>query len=82
MLRFRVLTYKPIVDIVRKRGTVSKTKVKEWKKVNYLRFANPGVQRRMGILEHEDRHVEEQSDVDEGDLDFIGLNEMHDLHER
>lgn len=82
MLRFPILTYKPIVNIVRKRGTVSKTKVKEWRKVNYSRFPNPGIQRRMGILEHEDRHVEELSDVDDADADFTGLNEMHDLHER
>jgi hypothetical protein len=69
------------VDIVRKRGTISKTKEKERKKANYLRFPNPGIQRRMGILEHEDRHIE-LSDVDDAEFDFMGLNEMHDLHER
>jgi hypothetical protein len=70
------------VDIVRKRGTISKTKAKEWKKVNYSRFSNPGIQRRLGILEHEDRNIEESSDVDDTDFDFMGLNQMHDLHER
>jgi hypothetical protein len=70
------------VDIVRKRGTISKTKEKGWKKANYMRFPNPGIQRRVGIMEHEDRHIEELSDVDDTDFDFIGLNEMHDLHER
>jgi hypothetical protein len=70
------------VNIVRKRGTISETKVKQWKKANYTRISNPGVQRRLGILENEDRHVEELSDMDDTDLDFTGLNEMHDLHER
>jgi hypothetical protein len=64
------------------RGTMSKTKVKEWKKVNYTRLPNPGIQRRVRILEHGDRHIEKPSDVDDAEFDFMELNQMHDLHER
>lgn len=67
---------------VRLHGTISKTKVKEWKKVNYTRLPNPGIQRRVQILENEDRYIEEPSEVDDADFDFMELNQMHDLHER
>jgi hypothetical protein len=71
-----------MVHIIRRRRTLSKTKTKAWKKPNYSRFSNPGIQRRLGILEHEDKDVTEPRHVDDTDVDFMEVNKMHDLHER
>jgi hypothetical protein len=71
-----------VVDTMRKYGTRPKRKVREWKKVDFTRFPNPGIQRRVKMFEHEDRHIEEPSEIDDEDFDFMELNQMHDLHER
>jgi hypothetical protein len=71
-----------MVDIVRSCGTSSKTKLKEWKKPKYSRFSNPGIQRRLGMLEHEGQAVTEPNDIDDTEFDFMEVNKMLDLHER
>ena len=82
MLSFRILTYGPMICIRRTRGTITKTKVQAWKKPSYSRLSNPGIQRRLGIMEPEDESVAEFSDVDDTEFDFMDVNKMHDLHER
>ena len=61
---------------------MSKTKAKAWKKPSYSRLSNPGIERRLGIMEHEDKAVTESTDVDDTEFDFMEVNKMHDLHER
>jgi hypothetical protein len=70
-----------MVEIIRRRGSSSKTKTKEWKKPNYSHFPNPGIQRRLGIAEHEEVVETEPSDVDDTDFNFMEVNKMHHLHE-
>jgi len=82
MLSFRILTYGPMICIVRRRGTITKTKVRAWKKPSYSRLSNPGIQRRLGIMEPEVQAMTERSDVDDTEFDFMEVNKMHDLHER
>jgi len=82
MLSFRILTYGPMICIVRSRGTITKTKLHVWKKPSYSRLSNPGIQRRLRIMEPEDQAMTECSDVDDTELDFMEVNKMHDLHER
>jgi len=74
--------YGPMIYIVRRRGTITKNKVQAWKKPNYSRSSNPGIQRRLGVMEHEDQGMAEFSDVDDTEFDFMDVNKMHDLHER
>jgi len=71
-----------MICIVRRRGTITKTKVQAWKKPNYSRLSNPGIQRRLRIMEREDQAMAESSDVDDTEFDFMDVNKMHDLHER
>lgn len=82
MLSFRILTYGPMICTVRRRGTITKTKVQASKKPSYSRLSNPGIQRRLEIMEPDDQVVAECSDVDDTELDFMDVNKMHDLHER
>ena len=82
MLSFRILTCGPMICIVRRRGTITKTKVQAWKKPSYSRLSNPGVQRRLEIMEPEDQPMTECSDIDDTEFDFMEVNKMHDLHER
>ena len=71
-----------MICIVRRRGTITKTKVKAWKRPNYSRLSNPGIERRLEIMEREDQGIAEYTDVDDTEFDFMDVNKMHDLHER
>jgi hypothetical protein len=71
-----------MVYIIRRRWTLSKIKTKDLRKPKYSRLSNTGIQRRLEILEREDRAIEETSDIDDTDFDFMNVNKMHDLHKR
>jgi hypothetical protein len=71
-----------MICIVRRRKKKKKTKVRAWKKPSYSRLSNPGIQRRLGIMEPEVQAMTERSDVDDTEFDFMEVNKMHDLHER
>ncbi|XP_069670577.1 putative neugrin-like protein DDB_G0288135 [Periplaneta americana] len=70
--------YRPVIELVRYRVTSSRIKRKDTRKPKH---SNPGIEKRIGLLNIDERNVEDVGEIEDNEYDFMDVNKMHDLHD-